>query len=412
MRNDSEQMPTGTSEEKWQSVVDEIGRLAPAQADDLLDPLSNEDAAAVITQLNPAIADDVLLAMDEERRQAVIAAAPLLEGKQWTANLTYPEDSVGRLMETPRTIFPPDITVDETINQIRELVKTVFVTYGYVLNRDGVLVGVVAMRDLLLADGRQRLSEIMLRNPFTLAPEMTVIEAMRRVVNHHFPVYPVCSSDGALIGIVRGGSLFAHHAFEISAQVGTMVGVEKEERLSTPWTSSLRLRHPWLQLNLVTAFVAAAVVGLFQATIDQFVVLALFLPVLAGQSGNTGCQSLAVALRGLTLGELGQGRERALIAKEGLLGLLNGALVGLTAGIGMFITALYQRQPQPWMFAVIVFISMVAACVVSGIAGATIPLILRKVGADPATASSIFITTASDVASMGFFLGLATILLT
>ena len=111
-----------------------------------------------------------------------------------------------------------------------------------------------------------------------------------------------------------------------------MVGVEKEERLSTPWPRSLRFRHPWLQLNLLTAFLAAAVVGAFQGTIDRLVVLAVFLPVLAGQSGNTGCQALAVTLRGLTLGELRHGGGRRLVLKEALLGLLNGALVGLTAG--------------------------------------------------------------------------------
>jgi magnesium transporter len=374
-----------------------------------LDPLSDAEAAQVITQLNPAIADDVLLAMDDERRQAVIAAAPTIDGQQWSANLSYPEESVGRLMEAPRTVFPPEINVGETINRIRELAKSVLVTYGYVVDSDGRLQGVVAMRDLLLAERGSLLRDIMLRNPFTLSPDAKAIDAMRRVVNHHFPVYPVCTSDGHLVGIVRGAALFAHHAYEISAQAGTMVGVEKEERLSTPWFSSLRLRHPWLQLNLLTAFIAAGVVGLFQSTLDQFVILALFLPVLAGQSGNTGCQSLAVALRGLTLGELRPGRERALVAKEGFLGLLNGALVGLTAGIGMCVTAWYQGNANALKLGVIVFVSMIAACVVSGVAGATIPLILRRMGADPATASSIFITTASDVASMGFFLALATI---
>lgn len=391
------------------SVVDEITQLAPAEAEGLLDPLSHADAAKVITRLNPAIADDVLSAMDDERRLAVIAAAPTIDGQQWSANLSFPDDSVGRLMEAPRTDFSPDINVGETIDRIRELVKSVFVTYGYVVDADGRLLGVVAMRDLLLADRDSLLRDIMLRNPFTLSPDSKVIDAMRRVVNHHFPVYPVCTSDGRLVGIVRGATLFAHHAYEISAQAGTMVGVEKEERLSTPWFSSLRLRHPWLQLNLLTAFVAAGVVGIFQSTLDQFVVLALFLPVLAGQSGNTGCQSLAVALRGLTLGELRPGRERALVAKEGFLGLLNGALVGLTAGLGMFFTAWYQANNDALKLGVIVFVSMIVACVVSGVAGATIPLILRRLGADPATASSIFITTASDVASMGFFLALATL---
>jgi magnesium transporter len=190
-----------------------------------------------------------------------------------------------------------------------------------------------------------------------------------------------------------------------------MVGVGKEERLLTPWPRSLLFRHPWLQLNLLTAFVAAAVVGLFQSTLDQMVILALFLPVLAGQSGNTGCQALAVTLRGMTLGELELGTERALVAKEALLGLCNGALVGLTAGAGMYFVATMQSNPNALALAAIVALAMIGSCVVSGISGALIPLGLRRIGADPATASSIFLTTATDVASMGLFLGLATLLL-
>jgi magnesium transporter len=205
--------------------------------------------------------------------------------------------------------------------------------------------------------------------------------------------------------------MFQEQAYEISAQVGAMVGVEKEERLSTHWSRSLRFRHPWLQLNLLTAFVAAAVVGFFQDTIDRLVVLAVFLPVLAGQSGNTGCQALAVTLRGLTLGELRPGRERPLVLKEMLLGFLNGALVGVTAGIGMFVVARAQGNPQAGLLGLVVFLAMIGSCLVSGLSGALIPLTLRRLGLDPATASSIFLTTATDVASMGLFLTLATLLL-
>jgi magnesium transporter len=188
-----------------------------------------------------------------------------------------------------------------------------------------------------------------------------------------------------------------------------MVGVE-EERLSTPWPRSLKFRHPWLQLNLVTAFLAAAVVGAFQGTLDKLVILALFLPVLAGQSGNTGCQALAVTLRGMTLGELRPGAERSLVIKEASLGFLNGVLVGLVAAAGMYVTATVQHNPAALRLSLSVLLAMTASCVVSGIAGAMIPLTLKKLGFDPATASSIFLTTATDVASMGCFLSLATVL--
>src|SRR5699024_3066079 len=131
---------------------------------------------------------------------------------------------------------------------------------------------------------------IMLKDVFSLQPAMPLAEAMRLVVHRHYPVYPVTDAEGRLIGQVRGSAMFEEQAFEISAQPGRMVGVAEEERLLTPWLRSLKFRHPWLQLNLVTAFLAAGVVGIFQATLDEMVILALFLPVLAGQSGNTGCQ--------------------------------------------------------------------------------------------------------------------------
>jgi magnesium transporter len=204
--------------------------------------------------------------------------------------------------------------------------------------------------------------------------------------------------------------MFEARAFDIAAQPGSMVGVEKEERLGTPWQRSLMMRHPWLQLNLLTAFLAAAVVGLFQDTIDRLVILALFLPVLAGQSGNTGCQALAVTLRGMTIGELKPGAERALVAKEAGLGLLNGAGVGVIAAIGMYITASGQHSPNAFLLSFVVFIAMIGSCVASGLSGAMVPLTLKRLGFDPATASSIFLTTATDVVSMGMLLGLATLL--
>ena len=197
---------------------------------------------------------------------------------------------------------------------------------------------------------------------------------------------------------------------EMSAQPGVMVGVRKDERLVTPWYRSLRLRLPWLQLNLVAAFVAAGVIGLFQETIDRLLILTMFLPVLAGQSGNTGSQALAVTLRGVFLGELGLVKERALILKEALLGLLNGALVGLVAAICMYVVAAVKHMPNALMLSVVVFLAMIGSCVISGALGAVMPLVLKKLGADPVIASSIFLTTATNVASMAMLLGLAALL--
>ena len=199
-------------------------------------------------------------------------------------------------------------------------------------------------------------------------------------------------------------------SMELSLQPGTMVGVEKEERLATHWYRSLRLRHPWLQLNLLTAFVAAAVVGVFQGTIDRLIILTIFIPVLVGQSINTGSQALAITLRGITLGDLVAGKEKAVVVKEALLGLLNGALVGVEAAIGMYVLATLQHLPSAFMLGVVVFLAMISSCIISGICGAMVPFVLKRLGADPVTASSIFLTTAAEVASMAMLLGLATLL--
>ncbi len=197
---------------------------------------------------------------------------------------------------------------------------------------------------------------------------------------------------------------------ELSLQPGAMVGVENDERLATHWLRSLRLRHPWLLLNLLTAFLAAAVVGLFQGTIDRLLILTIFLPVLADQSGNTGSQALAITLRGITLGDLKAGKEETLVRKEALLGLMNGALVGLVAAGGMYVVAAIQHLHHAPMLSAVVFLAMIGSCVISGISGAIVPLILKRLGADPVTASSIFLTTVTNVVSMGMLLGLAALL--
>jgi magnesium transporter len=250
----------------------------------------------------------------------------------------------------------------------------------------------------------------MLPEPYFLRTDQEVGEAMREVVFRAYPVYPVCDEQGVLRGIVQGYMLFEQQKFEISAQAGQMVGVDREEHAGTPWKRSLWMRHPWLQLNLVTAFVAAFVVSLFEDTIASVVVLAAFLPVLAGQSGNTGCQSLAVTIRGLTLHEFKPGVARKVLAKETLLGLVNGLLVGLVAALAMVAYAIHSEASQPVLLGLVVFLAMTGSCVASGMTGVLVPITLQRLGADPATASSIFLTTATDVVSMGLFLWLASTL--
>lgn len=393
-----------------QHLVTEALRRAPLDAAQLLRAEPDEMVAAVLRQLHATPAYRILMRLPEERREPIASMSGEHVEDHWTDSQQYPDDSIGRLMEPAVALVTPDMTVAMVVEKIRAWVHEALITYCWVVDERKRLLGVLVMRELLLAEGSQPVAEVMLPDPYALAPGMDISDAMAEVVVRAYPVYPVCGPDRELLGIVHGYMLFEHQKFEISAQAGQMVGVHREEHASTDWKSSLKMRHPWLQLNLVTAFVAAFVVGLFEDTIAQVVVLAVFLPVLAGQSGNTGCQSLAVTIRAITLREFKAGVARQVLIKETLLGLVNGAVVGLVAGIAMVAYAMYSGAAEPMMLGLVVMLAMTGACLASGVTGVLVPLTLLRLGTDPATASSIFLTTATDVVSMGLFLWLANIL--
>ena len=383
----------------------------PREAAKMLEPYPDEFVVQMLELLNPSAALNILQRFDLARRQRILATASTETDRQWMRNQTYPERTIGRLMQPPLAVFRPQTTVAEATEQIRHLARKAIITYAFVTDDQDKLLGVVVMRDMLLAQSGQRLDEIMLANPFYLTPDMSLTDAMRAVLVRHYPVYPVCEKTGRLIGLLRGQMLFEAEAIELSAQPGAMVGVEREERLTTPWLRSLKFRHPWLQINLFCGLLAAVVVGFFQETIDHIIALAVFLPVLIGQAANTGVQALSVSLRGITLGDLRSGRESLLVVKEMLLGTFNGALTGVTGGIAMFIFATMIKSPAAVMLGFVVFLATTISCLISGVAGAMVPLVLKKLGTDPAMASSIVVTTFTDVGCLAVFLGLATIMI-
>ncbi|MGE0640185.1 MAG: magnesium transporter [Thermoanaerobaculia bacterium] len=387
-----------------------LTRMAPRAAARLLARYPDDTAAVALALVNPALTVEILAALDPERRKRIAEADVSGRGPQWLEDTLYPPNTVGRQMDRPLAVFSPETTVTEAIERLRELMKRARLHLAFVTESDGRLLGVFAFRELLFAAPDAPVSSLMNRDLETLQPGLSMLEATKAIIANHYPAYPVVDGEGRLVGMIRARTIFEQEAFEISAQAGKMVGVEAEERVSTSWWRSFRFRHPWLQLNLLTAFVAAGVVSIFQGTLDRIVVLAVFLPVLAGQSGNTGCQALAVTLRGLALGEIDRLQARSML-KEAWVGILNGIFVGIVAGVGMFIFARSQASESPAMLGFCVFAAMIISCAASGLSGATIPLILKKLGADPATASSIFLTTATDVVSMGAFLGLATLLI-
>jgi len=393
------------------ALAAQMKALPPEEAAALLERTQPHDAVDALMTLNPAFVQTILAQMEAGARRLVASSAPAEVAEQWKRNTQYPKGTIGQLMEPPLAVFRPAMTVGEATEALRPLVRTALVTYLYVVDEKGALVGLATMRDLLFNERDTPLSEVMLKNPFTLSPELIHKDAMKATLNRHFPQYPVVDGQGHLIGLVRGASLFELEAFEITAQAGSMVGVEKEERIATPIGQSFRFRNPWLLVNLVTAFAAGGVVALFQGTLDELVILAAFLPVLAGQSGNTGCQALAVTVRGITLGDIKPKGGKGLVTKEALLGLANGAVTGVLCGIAMYMLAVSQSSAHAIMLGVVVTLAMIGSCAISGVSGALVPLALKKMKFDPATASSIFVTTATDVASMGLLLGLAALMI-
>lgn len=392
-------------------LIGALERRAPPDAAELLASWPDETILEALDGLDANFALQVIGKFSEAIRARLMPQLPEQRVAQWETNLQYPERTIGRFMEPAIAVLDERTTVGDTIEQLRDVARRKLFTYAYCIDRHGRLSGVVVMRDLLFADAQAKLRDIMVPDPFCFKPETPVRDAVHDIAARSYPVYPVCDEEGKLLGLVHGYALYEEHAEQLAATPGRMVGVQKEEHVSTSWQRAFRFRHPWLQANLLTAFLAAAVVGTFEETISQIVMLAAFLPVLAGQSGNTGCQAMAVTLRGLALDEFTEHSSRRMLRKEAWLGFLNGGFVGLVAGGAMVFYASQQMDANAWMLGGIVVAAMTASCILSGITGVLVPLTLRRLGADPATASSIVLTTATDVVSMGLLLGLATVLL-
>lgn len=369
------------------------------------------DAAQMLAKETPERVAEVLAELPQplaDRIQSYLPASMRQETAESLAEMV--EDTVREMMEPALAVMPQTTTVQEAIDFLRSHETPQQITYLYVTGADEKLIGLIVIRDLILAEPHEPLADVMLTEPFALSVDMEFGDAVKAAIHRHYPVYPVVDAEDRVIGAVRGWRLFERQAIEMSAQSGQMVGVDKEERLHTGIWAAFRMRHPWLQVNLLTAFVAGFIVSLFEGTITQIVTLAAFLPILAGQSGNTGCQALAITLRGMTLGDLDNLRVRRLIGKELALGAMNGMFTGLVAGVAMWWTASDGDGNRALLLGLVILLAMTGACMASGLFGVLVPLALRRAGADPCTASSIFLTTGTDIAGMGLMLALATLL--
>lgn len=391
-----------------------LRRRAPSDGFALLDGKPLPLVAGALGELDSLQRKALLERFPETERAALRAIDARLQAQDEAENSRHAaqEDSIAALMQATEAVFPLGTTVAQVVQRVRELAgRHALVTYAYVVDAQERLQGLLTMRDLLLAAPEAKVEEVMLARPFALGPQMTVEDAMHETARRHYPLYPVCDAAGVLLGTVAGAALFEARAFEISAQSGLMVGVDSEERLLSPWTRSLKLRHPWLQVNLLTGLVVGFIVSLFSNTLSQLVILTAFLPILSSVAGNTGCQTLAVTLRGIALDEYKPGTAGPLLRKELLLGALNGAIIGMVAGAVMYFYARSEHAAHPLQAGAVVMLAMTGACLAGGLAGVAVPSVLRRCGADPATASSIFLTTTTDIVGMSLFLGLASTVL-
>jgi magnesium transporter len=317
---------------------------------------------------------------------------------------------IAHIMHPPVITLSPDNSVDQAIAMIRSTSQDRQFTYPMVLDEKRRLVGVCTLRDLILATPKTPVKKIMLTKVVSLQRSLDIPSALERIKGLEIPEYPVVSQSGRLVGVVRASRLHELEESRLAAVPGRMVGVGEEETVSTPFGPSVRSRLPWLMINLLTAFGAGLVVGYFQSTIDQVVLLAAFLPVLAGQSGNTGAQALAITLR--TLERRGDTNFYSeALWKELRLGLFHSVITGLIVAAVIYGAAVFQASTGAQFLASIGFAATVLSVVISGLSGATVPVVLKKFGADPAAASSIILTTVTDIVSMGSMLILASLLI-
>lgn len=377
-----------------------VERLMPQYAGEILDRLGPDVTRELLRDMQPRHASALLHHLSPERRAEVLAGIPEETSRLLVRLGEYGASTAGGLMDPQVATIPLDATVQHAVGILRKAPRETLY-YLYVSDRDGRLVGVLGLRDLLLAASRDPIEPMVRREIVTVPASAERDDLARLFRERKYLALPVVDEAGRLLGVVKHGQLVEAAREEGFEDMQRMVGAGAEERALSPVGTVVSRRLPWLMVNLATAFVAAAVVGLFEDVVGRIVALAVLLPVVAGQGGNTGAQALAVVMRGIALRELLPGSAWRLIGKETIAGLINGAAVGLVTALGVL--AWYHNVGLAAVIGTAMVVNMGAA----GMAGAAIPLVMRALGRDPAQSSSIFLTTVTDVVGFASFLGFA-----
>ena len=377
--------------------------LDPHDLDEIINAIDDETVAAICSSSASDDAADLLDVLDEPRRERVLELLPATQGAKLETLLEGEEETAGSLMTTEFLALDEDLTVADAIAAIREYPRKESFFYVYCIDSDGHLVGVLSLRSLILASPAAKVRDIMVQSVVRTQIDSAPEEVAQVVSKYDLLSVPVVDVQNRLMGVVTVDDVLDVIQEQAEEDLLHLGGVDASERVTTPAVTSFRMRFPWLAVNLVTAFLAAWVVSRFQGTIQRWTALAVFMPIVAGMGGNAGTQTLTVFVRALALGEIESRAGFQAVMKQMFVGMANGLAIGI---LTMLIVGYWTGD---WILAVILLSAMLFNMIVAGIAGGFVPLILEKFGFDPAVASSIFVTTFTDVAGFFSFLGLATL---
>lgn len=386
--------------------TDVVGQLFEFVEDDELRDLIRgvgiQELPSVLGEVEDDVVADVIQQLEPEQQAETLAQ--LDRGDEVAELLQYGGESAGGLMSRGFVALNEDISVQQAIDYLRVLrPPSDRVYYLYVVDSAGHLQGTVSIRDLIVSSPRTSLGEITQRDVHAVTTTTDQEEAALTLQKYNLLAIPVVDAEGVLEGIMTADDLIDVLQEEATEDMYRMVGLDEDERVFSPVRTSVRRRLPWMLVNLVTAFVAAATVGLFDETIGKAAVLALFMPVVAGMGGNAGTQTATIAVRSIALGDLDVADVFRACRKEIMVAMANGLAIGLTAGLGAY--AWKQNETLSIVIAAALFLNICAATM----GGVLIPLGLKAVRVDPALAANIFVTTVTDVMGFVFFLGLASL---
>src|SRR6187431_1783342 len=391
------------AERNGRLAMETISELGPESGAALLATRSAEEIARLAQEIPSDDAAALIDYLPEELSAAVLDLMRPKESGVVENLLEYDEQTAGRIMNPHVFALNEDMTVGESITELQTNRDVEMVFYLYIVDERRHLVGVTSLRRLLLVSPETPLKRIMTADVTSVRVDTDQEEVARQVASYNLLAIPVVDEENKLVGSITVDDVIDVIKDEATEDIYRLAGVSGDERAFTPAGESLRKRLPWLGVNLATAFVAAGVVALFETTIDLFPVLAIFMPIVAGMGGNAATQTLTVIVRGIALGELTWGNARKALFKEAIVGVSNGVILGIVAALVVWAT---RGNP---VLGMVLGMAMIINMFVAAAAGTLVPLGLRAVNIDPALASSVFITTMTDVFGFFSFLGLATI---